>query len=593
MVRCLLRRGASPFGLLVASLLLASPALAQLQRPVPTVLRDVALTDGSRATLVLREGRIERVLGADAQVPPGYRVIEAAEFVALPGFVDAYSTAGCATPEPVKDQDVPLDVVSDVRVDMRAANRKGIQPAFRAADVVELGEDVAATWRGSGYGALLSSPSGRLLAGSSALATVRDGARRDVVMDAEVHAHAAFQAPGEGYPSTLMGYISQLRQFFHDARHHMVLEQRYAQGRPGLRPPYDAELEAARALLAGEETLVCEAQTARDVERWMDLAEEFGLRIAIAGGRDAWKVADRLAAHGIPVMLTLEWGEEVDDPAEEEDDAEPEAWEYVEPLGVRAERRRLWEEKRDCAIRLHEAGVTFAFGTAGARPKELLGNVRSVIEAGLPLEVARSGLTTGAARLVGAERRLGKIEPGYDATLTLWEADPLVDEKARPAWSFVDGFAYEHERKEKKEGGPPAEGEDASGTWPLAFSSGQGPDTAVLVLEMEENGAVEGTLTSTRRDEEVVVQVEGWLTGTELELEGEQRFGDASVSITLTAEIAGDELTGTQTRDLPARDRTSKRTFSATREPQGDEDVHEGHGYVDDGHPHSCHGETH
>ena len=104
MVRSLLRRGAPPFGLLVASLLLASPAHAQLNRPVPTVLKDVGLSDGSRATLVLKDGRIERVLGADVDVPPGYRVIDASAWVALPGFVDAYSTAGCATPEPVKDK---------------------------------------------------------------------------------------------------------------------------------------------------------------------------------------------------------------------------------------------------------------------------------------------------------------------------------------------------------------------------------------------------------------------------------------------------------------------------------------------------------
>ena len=73
------------------------------------------------------------------------------------------------------------------------------------------------------------------------------------------------------------------------------------------------------AILNGERRLVCEAQTSRAIERWIRFADEFGLTIAISGGRDAWKVADTLAERDIPVFMTLDWGDEAKDPDAKDD----------------------------------------------------------------------------------------------------------------------------------------------------------------------------------------------------------------------------------------------------------------------------------
>ncbi len=568
-------RGACTLTLLAASSSL-SVAFAQAPpRPEAYSVQGVQLgRGGDSATLLLRDGRIEAVLEADASVPHGTRVINGAGLTALPAFVDAYSRAGCATPEPVKDQDAPVDVVSDVRVDMRLANRKGIQPSFRAVDVLALSEGDVKAWREAGFGALLSSPSGQLLAGTSTLATVRDAAMRDVVVRPDVYAHAAFRAGGSGYPSTLMGYIAQLRQFFLDVRHHEELQRRYAQGRPGIRPPHDDELEAGRAILSGDVRLLCEAQTARDVERWIKLSEEFGFRPAISGGRDAWKVADKLAVLDVPVVLTLDWGEEAKDPEDKkEKNKKLDEWEYREPEAVRAERRRLWEERRDCAIRLSEAGVRFAFGTGDAKPKDLMKNVRALIEAGLDADVALGALTTGGAAVVGAERRLGEIAPGHDATLVLWDGDPLTDKKAKPAWAFVDGFAHEFERKEEKGAGGgdgPDEGVDVTGDWTVALQGeGESPSEATVTLEMEEDGAVTGTYSTTIPGGPAMeADVEGWVDGTKLTLSGSMELGDQEITFELTGEIEGDTIEGESKVNLPWAEEPTTRLFEATRDPE-------------------------
>ena len=76
--------------------------------------------------------------------------------------------------------------VRRVLIDMRQANRKGIQPSFRAAEVFALDDKLAETYRQNGFAALLSAPRGEILAGASALATTRDAAARDVMERGDV-----------------------------------------------------------------------------------------------------------------------------------------------------------------------------------------------------------------------------------------------------------------------------------------------------------------------------------------------------------------------------------------------------------------------
>jgi len=575
-------------------------------RPQPTAVTNVSLDRSGeseeRYTLLLRDGRIAGILSADSELPKGHRIVDAEGLLCLPAFVDAYTRTGCETPEPVKDQDMPVSTGSDVRVDMREANRKGIQPAFRAAEALAIEAKASEAWRESGFGAAQIAPGGELLAGTSCLATTREAAMRDVVLEEDVFACGAFRANGpRSYPSTLMGYIAQLRQFFHDAERQAQLEERYDAGRPGLRPPFDAELAAGRAILSGERRLLVEANTHRDVERWIKLADAFGFQIAVQGGRDVWRVADLLAEREIPVVLTLDWGKEVKDPAakdekkekgdepeeeaeeeaeEEEEATEPEEveeveatteWQYTEPLGVRLERRRKWEEGRDSAIRLHEAGVAIAFGTASEKPGDLLEKVRTLVEEGLPADVALAALTADAAAILGVEGRLGGLAAGHDATLTLWSADPLTDEKATVVWTFVDGFPTEFDKPEEEAaaGGPPAEGVDASGSWALLVENDGETSEAELTVEMAEDGAVTGELVQENPmdQSEMVIELSGQVSGTTMTLSGTFEVGDFSVDFEYELEIDGDELSGELTLRIPAMPEPMVRSVEGQRTP--------------------------
>ncbi len=577
-------------------------------RPQLYAVRNVRLAarpDAPRSTLILRDGRIESVLDAATEPPEGARVVDGNGMLALPAFLDAYTQVGCTTPTPLAERDMPPKASAEALVDMREANRKGIQPAFRAAETFKLEPDVAKRWRGLGFGVLLCAPAGQFLSGQSALASTREAPSRDVLIEPITFHHAGLQAPGPGYPGTLMGAVAQLRQFFLDAQRSRELQSRRAAGKPGGRPFYDADLEAILPALDKKRRVVCEADTPGDIERWVKLSDEFGFEIAISGGREAWKRSALLKERGIPVFLTLEWGEEVEDPhakdpkkeAEGKPDAKKEEGEkkpesgktetespqgekkassegtdrnYEEPLRVREEKRRLWEQTRDGSIRLAEAGVPFAFGTGKGAPKDLLDRVRTLVEKGLPAGAALTALTSGSASLLGVEREFGKIEPGFTASIALWTKDPFAAKDAKVAWLFADGFPYEFDVKSEALEGKPDEGVDATGTWTLEFDNPQAKP-ATAELKMEKGGDVKGTVRYRSPDDESERSgdFEGHVAGKKMRLTGKVKFGTFEADVVIEGELEKDEMKGTTSWKFSGGE--DSRRFKATRKPQREE----------------------
>ncbi|MDF1799982.1 MAG: hypothetical protein P1V81_12460, partial [Planctomycetota bacterium] len=159
---------------LCAVLLAAASAPAQspnsgVVAPAVQVITDVALEFAEedsepppRFDITVAGGRIVAIEPTGSELPAGAAEVAGTGLVAMPAFLDAWSFAGCETPRPNADQDEAIDTRSDVRAAMRDANRKGIQPQFRAADVVDFGADGTSAWRAAGFDTLLATPSGEL-----------------------------------------------------------------------------------------------------------------------------------------------------------------------------------------------------------------------------------------------------------------------------------------------------------------------------------------------------------------------------------------------------------------------------------------------
>src|SRR6185503_2568695 len=121
----------------------------------------------------------------------------------------------------------------------------------------------------------------------------------------------------------------------------------------------------------GRMPVVMLVNTEREITRALDLASEFKLRLIIAGGREADRVAERLAKQNVPVLLSLNPPKRTT-PAMAEADPEP----------LRVLRERF--EAQQTAGKLAKAGVRFGFESGSLTDMtELMANARRVIENGL------------------------------------------------------------------------------------------------------------------------------------------------------------------------------------------------------------------
>ncbi|HIG86928.1 MAG TPA: hypothetical protein EYQ25_07795 [Planctomycetes bacterium] len=578
-----------PWAALAALFLTAATAAQSPARnPTPLAIKDVTV-EGRQGnfTLLLRDGQIVKIQAASEDLPAGYISLEGEGLHAAAAFMDASAEAGLGEHTIITDQDQPLDTGAGVRIEMRRANRKGIDPSWLASSAVSLDENKARLWPESGFSSLVAAPAGELLAGQSCLLLARGVAARDQVLTTPVFQHAAFRASGSGYPSTLMGYHAQLRQFFYDAERHRDLLQAHGLNNSGPRPPHDPNLEAAWPLLDGRQTMACAAESARDVHRWLKLADEFGLKIVIVGGREAWKMAEQLKASGTAVILTLDWPEEVDDPREDEDEDEDEGkeskkeesqepepetpspnWEYEEPVGYQLDKRLRWEEMRDSAIRLSEAGVVIAFGSGGDGAKQLLKRVTELVENGLSRDVALASLGTTAAALVGGEQHLGGLAPGSPANLCLWSAPPLTEDAA-VRYAIIDGHLLEFEVKTSS-GEPPAEGVDLTGRWAVTDADDgedEEDDPMELNLIMDEDGSIKGSADAINPMDgsELKGTVTGSVHGDQVEIEIEFQVGPLTVIVQMEGEWDDGTFAGSSTLDLGGQQQES--SFQAARIP--------------------------
>ncbi len=86
------------------------------------------------------------------------------------------------------------------------------------------------------------------------------------------------------------------------------------------------------------------------------------------------------------------------------------------------------------AAALERRGLALAFASDGTR-QDLLTSAVLSMKHGLSLRGALSTLTVHPARIFGVEKRLGRIDAGYDADLVLWSGNPFsLNARVEAAW---------------------------------------------------------------------------------------------------------------------------------------------------------------
>jgi len=165
----------------------------------------------------------------------------------------------------------------------------------------------------------------------------------------------------------------------------------------------------ARYLSGGR--VVFNVDRAGDIVKTIAFAKKYGIKPVIAGGAEAWVVADQLAEAKVPVIV----------------DALDNLPSTFDSIGSRL----------DNAALLNKAGVKVTFSmfedSHNARKvRQLAGNA---VAHGMPKDAAVTALTADAADIFGLGATRGRIAAGQVADVVLWSGDPLeVTSLADQVW---------------------------------------------------------------------------------------------------------------------------------------------------------------
>ncbi len=385
-----------------------------------------------KATLLIRDGVIEAV-GASLTLPADARIIDAKGLTLTPGLIDAFGGVGLPAAAPR-----PPGGGASIPSSSSPSTSNPLQPQALAIEKLRPAEALKA--RDSGVTTALVIPKEGVLPGQSVLINLSGEKAEGMAILQPAGLHVHMTSLSRQYPGSLMGTVAYTRQQLYSAIHYRDQWTAYRKAPRGKkRPRFDSALEAWQDVLSGKIPLLVTATRENDVRRALGFADEFRIKVVVAGAPLASRppALALIKERKLPLLVGVNF-----DP--------PKAGGFFGGIDEDKEKREIEEAERNPA-ELHQAGVSFALVSAYA--PNFIAGVKKAIEKGLPPEVALRALTLTAAQNLGVADRTGSLEAGKMGNVVVWAGEPLAKD-AKVKMVFVDGQLYEPEEKpdSKKDG---------------------------------------------------------------------------------------------------------------------------------------------
>jgi imidazolonepropionase-like amidohydrolase len=370
-----------------------------------------------KATILIKEDKILEI-GALVAIPKEATIIDATGKTIYPSFIDLYTEFGIQKPQ-AKPR--------NSRAPQYDSERNGyywndhIRADFNAFENLSYDEKVAKDLRDTGFGTVLSFNNDGIVAGTGLLWTLNDGETNgNRILNKKISQHLTFKRSSlsnQSYPSSLMGSMALIRQFYHDAKW-------YAAGGSKSK---DASLEVFnqnKNLLQ-----IFNAGDKLNILRADKIGDEFGINYIIKGSGNEFERIEEVKKTNATLIMPINF---------------PEAYDvsdsFLAEQVVLAD-MKFWNQAPYNLKVLSENNINFALTTTDLKnPKDFLTNLRKAVELGFPKEKAIAALTEIPAKIAN-QSNIGSLKKGNLANFIIVSGD-IFDAKNTIQENWIQGNRF-------------------------------------------------------------------------------------------------------------------------------------------------------
>ena len=356
------------------------------------------------------DGKIAAI-GARLDVPADARVMDCTGCIVAPGFIDAHCHIGMDEEGVRWEGNDTNEYSSPVTPEMRAID--GINPRCEAfANALTGGVTTAVTGPGSA----------NVLGGTFVALKLHGNCVDDMIVKNPVAMKIAFGENPKGCygqkgnkePVTRMAVAAMLREQLFKAKRYAE-SVAAAEADPTKERPFDMQLEALLPVLRKEIPLKAHAHRADDILTALRIAGEFDVDITLDHVTEGHLIVDQLVKAGKPVLVGPSLGSK--------------------------SKVELREKSFETPGILNRAGLKVCIITdAPVIPLYYLPLCAGLaVKAGLDEQAAWRAITLNPAEVVGIDGRVGSLEVGKDADVSVFEGNPLRDIQCKTRAVFIEG----------------------------------------------------------------------------------------------------------------------------------------------------------
>jgi imidazolonepropionase-like amidohydrolase len=442
-------------GLFAVSLAAATP---------PIVIQNATILTVTKGTLngsvLIRDGKIAEV-GERVTVPSDAKVIDASGQFLMPGIIDCHSH-------------IAADSINEGSVSV--SSMVGIEDVLNPDDIsiyraVAGGVTTANILHGSANSIGGKCTVIKLRWGKDAHDMIFEGAMPGIKFALGENPKRAGNPTGQRigagnvqgrYPATRMGVEDVIREAFNEAKEYQQswkdYKQKIARGEQATAPRRDLKLEPLVEVLEGKRLVHAHCYRADEILMLLRVADDYGFKICtLQHVLEGYKVAKEIAAHGAGASTFSDW------------------WAY---------KLEAFDAIPYNAAIMMRKGIIVSLNSDSDELMRHLNDeaAKTTKYGGLNETEALSLITINPAKQLKIDKRVGSIEVGKDADLTIFDKHPLSN-YAKVEKVFIDGQMYfdrssdlaerperdtekkkllDKEKEEQKKNGPAGRGRPAA-----------------------------------------------------------------------------------------------------------------------------------